>query len=240
MSEIKNQFDPILRKTIKSKKQIAVIPIGSIEQHGPHLPISTDTDIVTEVSKKLSKKLDFMLLPTISYGVSFEHRPFFNLSISTSTLRKILLDLCLSLSENKVKTIFLINGHHGNLIALKGIESLIRKKSKKKINVFVLSYWHYMQLKFDHAGFVETSLMLAISKNVKMKLAKKGLDEEKMTPKELKKISILANKSFPKATKNGIWGDPRKASKRKGLEILTEILGNLEKKCQTCLTEHGL
>ena len=130
MSEIKNQFDPILRNTIKSKKQIAVIPIGSIEQHGPHLPISTDTDIVTEVSKKLSKKLDFMLLPTISYGVSFEHRPFFNLSISTSTLRKILLDLCLSLSENNVKTIFLINGHHGNLIALKGIESLIRKKSK--------------------------------------------------------------------------------------------------------------
>ncbi len=51
MTDIKNQFDPILRKLIKNKKKIAVIPIGSIEQHGPHLPISTDSDIVSEVAK---------------------------------------------------------------------------------------------------------------------------------------------------------------------------------------------
>ena len=47
---IRDQFDPDLRKKIKNKKQIAVIPVGSIEQHGPHLPISTDSDIVTEIS----------------------------------------------------------------------------------------------------------------------------------------------------------------------------------------------
>ena len=52
MTEIKTQFDPILRKTLSKKKQIAIIPVGSIEQHGPHLPISTDSDIVTEVAKK--------------------------------------------------------------------------------------------------------------------------------------------------------------------------------------------
>ena len=52
MTDIKTQFDPILRKSIANKKQVAVIPVGSIEQHGPHLPISTDSDIVTEVSKK--------------------------------------------------------------------------------------------------------------------------------------------------------------------------------------------
>ena len=53
MADIKTQFDPILRNLIKSKKRIAVIPIGSIEQHGPHLPISTDSDIVSKSSRKI-------------------------------------------------------------------------------------------------------------------------------------------------------------------------------------------
>ena len=56
MVDIKIQFDPNLRKSISKKKQIAVIPVGSIEQHGPHLPVSTDSDIVTEVAKKISEK----------------------------------------------------------------------------------------------------------------------------------------------------------------------------------------
>ena len=114
MTEIKTQFDPILRKIIKNKKKIAIIPIGSIEQHGPHLPISTDSDIVSEVARKLAEKHGYLLLPTITYGVSFEHAPFFNLSIRESTLRTVLIDLCASLLENNVKTIFIINGHHGN------------------------------------------------------------------------------------------------------------------------------
>ena len=79
--------------------------------------------------------------------------------------------------------------------------------------------------------------MLGISKNTKMKLAKKGLDTTNMSKKEIIKIGKLANKSFPKATKNGIWGDPRNASKKEGLIIFNEIITNLAKKCQTCLTE---
>jgi len=67
MIHIKTQFDPILRKSISKKKQVAVIPVGSIEQHGPHLPISTDSDIVTEVAKKISEKYGYILLPTINY-----------------------------------------------------------------------------------------------------------------------------------------------------------------------------
>ena len=92
MVDIKTQFDPVLRNLIKNKKQIAIIPIGSIEQHGPHLPISTDSDIVSEVAKKLADKKGYLLLPTITYGISFEHAPFFNLSVRESTLRTILID----------------------------------------------------------------------------------------------------------------------------------------------------
>lgn len=236
MIEIKSHLDPNLRKIIKKKNQIAVIPVGSIEQHGPHLPISTDSDIVTEVARKLSEKKNFLLLPTITYGVSFEHTPFFNLSIKESTLHSILTDLCLSLLANNIKTVFIINGHYGNQNTLRDIDKKLQKLSKNNLKVFSLSYWHFMQREFDHGGFVETSIMLAISKNVKMKLARKGLVTDGLNQQQINSLERLASKSFPKATKNGIWGDPRKATKRDGLLILDEILRNLEKKCQTCLT----
>ncbi|MGY5146678.1 MAG: creatininase family protein [Candidatus Nitrosopumilus sp. bin_7KS] len=236
MVDIKSQFDPNLRKSISNKKQVAVIPVGSIEQHGPHLPVSTDSDIVTEVAKKISEKYGYLLLPTLNYGVSYEHAPFFNLSVRESTLQTILTDLCTSLLSNNIKAVFIINGHHGNLKPIKNLDVKLKKITKNKLKVFPLSYWHFMEREFDHAGFVETSLMLAISKNVKMSLAKKGLDTEGMTKQEIIKLGKLANQSFPKATKNGIWGDPRKATKRDGQVILAEIVKNLGKKCQTCLT----
>jgi len=239
MIEIKTQFDPILRRSISKKKQVAVIPVGSIEQHGPHLPISTDSDIVTEVAKRIAEKNSYLLLPTLNYGVSYEHAPFFNLSIRESTLRIVLTDLCTSLLSNNVKTVFIINGHHGNLKPIQNLDVKLKKISRNKLQVFPLSYWHFMKREFDHAGFVETSLMLAISKNVKMNLAKKGLVTEGMTKQEIARIGKLANQSFPKATKNGIWGDPRKATKKEGQAILAEIIKNLGKKCQTCLTGHS-
>jgi len=238
MTEIKSQFDPNLRKLILKKKQIAVIPVGSIEQHGPHLPVSTDTDIVTEVAKRISEKNGFFLLPTITYGVSFEHAPFFNLSIRESTLRAVLSDLCISLLSNGIKIVFIINGHHGNLKPIKNIDVKLKKLSKNKLEIFPLSYWYFMKRNFDHAGFVETSLMLAISKNIKMNSAKKGLITNKMTKQQIQKLGKLANQSFPKATKNGVWGDPTKATKKDGQAILAEIIDNLSKRCQTCLTGH--
>ncbi len=75
-------YDPEFRKLIKSKKPTVIIPVGSIEQHGAHLPITTDSDIVTEVASRLAKKCGFIVFPTISYGVSKEHDPFFNVSPS--------------------------------------------------------------------------------------------------------------------------------------------------------------
>ena len=238
MIEIRSQFDPAIRKVVQRKKIVAVIPVGSIEQHGPHLPLSTDSDIVTKIAKMICEKNKFLLLPTINYGVSKEHSPFFNLSLTKYTLQKVILELCQSLYENKIKTIFILNGHHGNLGALKDVEKKILI-SKNKPKVFTFSYWHFMEREFDHAGFVETSIMLAISKDVKMKLAEKGLVTDGLSKNEVEKLGKIASKSFPKVTKNGIWGDPRKATKRDGIKILEEIIKNLDKKCQTCLTGHN-
>ena len=222
---IRDQFDPDLRKLIKKKKQIAIIPVGSIEQHGPHLPISTDSDIVKEISLQLSDKINGVLLPTINYGISDEHFPFFNLSIKKSTLSRILEDICESLIKNGISRILIINGHYGNLDSLKSFER--KQKNNRKIKVF--SYWKYMDREFDHAGNVETSIMLAISKKVNMRKAKKGFQTDGMSKKEISKINKLAQKSFPKVTGNGVWGDPTKSSATLGRKIIKEVVNNLVK-----------
>jgi creatinine amidohydrolase len=225
-------------KLTKSKK-VAIIPVGSIEQHGSHLPVSTDSDIVSYIAKQVSYKNGFLLLPTLQYGVSFEHHPFFNMSISTATLEKILIELCISLSKNHINTVIILNGHHGNQNALKKLQTKVFKKTCVKQHIFVYSYWHFMKRKFDHAGFVETSIMLAISDKVLMNKAKKGLIPDNLSEKRLNLLSKMANKSFISVTKNGIWGDPTKASAKDGKIILAEIIGNIVKKSQTCLTGTG-
>ena len=220
-------YDPEFRKLIKSKKPTIIIPVGSIEQHGAHLPISTDSDIVTEIASRLAKKCDFIVFPTISYGVSWEHEPLFNTSLKANNLRKILDDIIVSLRKNHIKKIFILNGHHGNLQVFAHME--------KVANISTLSYWHFLNHEFDHAGFVETSLMLAISNKVKMKKAKKGLITKELSEKEKKRISNISTKAggFPKVTKNGVWGDPTGATKKDGQRFLAEIVRNLVKECQS-------
>ena len=224
---INDLYDPEFRKLIKSKKPTIIIPVGSIEQHGTHLPISTDSDIVTEIASRLAKKCDFIVFPTISYGVSWEHEPLFNTSLKANNLRKILDDIIVSLRKNHIKKIFILNGHHGNLQVFAHME--------KVANISTLSYWHFLNHEFDHAGFVETSLMLAISNKVKMKKAKKGLITKELSEKEKKRISKLSTKAggFPKVTKNGVWGDPTDATKKDGQRFLAEIVRNLVKECQS-------
>lgn len=233
MTDIIHLQDPYLRKLIKTKKQTAIIPVGSIEQHGPHLPVSTDSDIVSEIAQRISKKTDFLILPTINYGVSFEHSPFFNLSVTKTTLQRILVELCISLWKNKIKTIIILNGHHGNQSALYNISKKIQSLSKGKVKVFVFSYWHFMKQDFDHAGFVETSLMLTISKKVKMKNAAKGFTTNEFSTKQKWQVNKLAAKSFISVTRNGVWGDPRNATAKEGSKILSEIV-------QTFLKESNL
>ena len=77
-----------------------------------------------------------------------------------------------SLGENKIESVVILNGHHGNE------RSIPDDWYKQYAKLRVYSYWHFMKHEFDHAGFVETSLMLAISDKVKMKKAKKGVNNK--------------------------------------------------------------
>ena len=172
----------------------------------------------------MAKKCGFIVFPTINYGISFEHSPLFNTSIDGKVLGNILMNIIHSLKENNVNSIIILNGHHGNDRIIGTLRS-----------VSSYSYWHFMKHEFDHAGFVETSIMLAISDKVKMKKAKKGLITKGMSEKEKKRINKLSTKpgGFPKVAKNGVWGDPTNATKKDGEKFLAEIVGNLAKECQT-------
>ena len=228
-------YDPEFRKLIESKNPTIIIPVGSLEQHGAHLPITTDSDIVTEIASRLAKKCNFVVLPTVSYGISFEHEPFFQVNIQ---LLGFLRDIISSLVINKVKSVIILNGHHGNVDTLEMMEANPEREWNldfKDVKIDFYSYWHFMEHEFDHAGFVETSLMLAISDKVKMKKAKKGLITKGLSEKEIQRINKLSTErgGFPKVTKNGVWGDPTKATKKDGEKFLAEIVRNLAKECQS-------
>ena len=228
-------YDPEFRELIKSKKPTIIIPVGSLEQHGAHLPITTDSDIVTEIASRLAKKCNFVVLPTISYGISFEHEPFFQVNIQ---LLGFLRDIISSLVINKVKSVIILNGHHGNVDTLEMMEANPEREWNldfKDVKIDFYSYWHFMEHEFDHAGFVETSIMLAISDKVKMKKAKKGLITKGMSEKEIQRIKKLSTQpsGFPQVAKNGVWGDPTSATKKDGEKFLEEIVRNLAKECQS-------
>ena len=229
-------YDPDFRKLIKSKKQTIIIPIGSIEQHGAHLPITTDSDIVTEIASRLAKKCGFIVFPTISYGISEEHDPLFNLSMERGTFSDIISDVIGSVSKCKISSLIMLNGHHGNSSTLESWQRVQAKPLIRRIDNFrAFSYWHFMKHEFDHAGFVETSIMLAISGKVKMKKAKKGLITKGMSEKEIQRINKLSTQKggFPQVAKNGVWGDPTGATKKDGEKFLAEIVRNLAKECQS-------
>jgi creatinine amidohydrolase len=210
---------------IKRGNKKIIIPLGSTEQHGPHLPVSTDTIIAEYFANQLTKKIPSYSLSGIPSGVSFEHRPFFNISISNDLLSELLSQMCISLGENGFNQIIIINGHRGNMGVVQYIPQKV-ERINSKVKVFGINYWHLIEREFDHGGFVETSLMLAIApKLVQMHKAKSGYLNKKMLHSTY--TTFLSNTSSFKITRNGVLGDPRKATKEEGKKIISITIKNL-------------
>jgi creatinine amidohydrolase len=210
----------------KNKTDQAIIPIGSLEQHGDHLPVSTDSIIIEHLAKKVSGRIDSLLLPTIPYGISFEHEPLFNISLSHHTYSNFLSEVCISLIKYGIKNIIILNGHHGNIGCLYYISQNVHDKIASIANINFINYWNLLE-SFDHAGEIETSLVLAInSKLVKMQRAKansKGISGSKTAYHSL----TSQPGSFSKITGNGVWGDPSNASSVKGKVMLESLTKNI-------------
>jgi creatinine amidohydrolase len=217
-------FRNYIRKTWR-----AIVPVGSLEQHGAHLPVSTDSLITEYIAMAVAEKIPSFILPVISYGVSYEHRPRFNLSLRNCTLSNMIHDVCISLVENGIKNIILLNGHHGNVGVLQYIGQNLYGKVPNDTKLYTINYWYLMQSDFDHAGIVETSLVLAIAPDL-VRMEKAKPNSKKLSKSKVAYSSIANNPgSFIKITGNGVWGDPRNATPQKGRKLLDEIVKNLAK-----------
>jgi creatinine amidohydrolase len=205
----------------------AIIPVGSLEQHGAHLPLSTDSIIAEYFARMVAEKVGAFVMPVFSYGVSFEHKPMFNVSLRNSTLSTMICDACTSLAEMRIRHIIVVNGHHGNTGALQYISQELHNKIARNVNVHAIHYWQMMRRDFDHAGEVETSLVLAIAPELVH--MNRAMPNSKKLSKSRAAYSSITNVpgSFPKITGNGVWGNPRKATAAKGENLIKEITSNL-------------
>jgi creatinine amidohydrolase len=211
---------------ITAKKQVIIIPIGSTEQHGLHLPLETDAIIAREATEKVCAKYRILRTPTIHFSLSQEHRDFpGTIFLKKSTLRKLLADVCASLARHGFKKIVLFNTHGGNDAFLKKFRGELERDCGAK--VFLVNSWDFIE-GGDHAGEVETSLMLFLEPKL---VKKKNIVDERPAffRKNFKKIEDR-KVSWKKYTESGVAGKPSTASAKKGKKFFAQIVEGLEEK----------
>jgi creatinine amidohydrolase len=152
---------------------IGLIPIGSIEQHGPHLPMGTDSIIAEYIAKSVEEKLSdkVILFPTIYYGVSIEHKGFPFLTISFQTAISLIKEILESAVSNLgIYKMIIVNGHGGNSYFLPLVQrefNMLYNNAKVLIfNVFNEKEREIFDVKDLHAGSIETSKIYVINEKL--------------------------------------------------------------------------
>ncbi|GAB3795238.1 creatininase family protein [Spirosoma humi] len=158
------------------KDRVVLLPLGAIEQHGPHLSVSTDTDIVTQLALQTEKSLPdtVLLCPTLPFGSSHHHLSFGGtMSLSPELYTQVIIDLVQSLVLSGHQRIVLLNGHGGNITPVKQALAVLSKRfdASDQPTIALATYWELAGSPFagefpmespalSHACEYETSLML--------------------------------------------------------------------------------
>lgn len=231
---------PDIKKALEEGFTTAVVGVGSTEQHGPHLPTKTDTLIGDLIAHRAALKIGNALqAKTICVGCSEHHLAFpGTISIEPSTLKAIINDYTKSLIRQGFKTIIYLPSHGGNFATVKQAVEEQRKRFPKQMIVGCTDLMAFMGCLLDisaefgitkeeagaHAGENETSFILAFAEEL--------VKKDRFSPGYLgslgeKEIQIIMEKGMPALTKNGVLGDPSKASAERGEIYLEKIAAYL-------------
>ncbi|MCY4251688.1 MAG: creatininase family protein [Thaumarchaeota archaeon] len=212
--------------------RVAVLPLGAIEQHGPHLPVSTDAEIAAEIARRVCGTLGYALLPPLPYGTSLEHAPRLQVSLSGPTLRMAVRDIAASVADAGARALVVINAHHGNMAHLARLPRSVRGHTgAAPARLATVNYWRHSGAELGHAGHTETSVMLALGP-VDMSRARKGYTEPpSATPRQRGRTARLAARSFLSVAPGGVWGDPRGATRADGERLLAEFADGVASEC---------
>jgi mycofactocin system creatininase family protein len=198
---------------------LLAVPVGSLEQHGPHLPLDTDTRIAVEVATRFAQsRPNVVVAPAVAYGASGEHAAFpGTLLINHGVLAELLLELIRS-ARDAFAGVVLISAHGGNHEGLSQVVERCRADGDP-----VLVWTAGVRGGDAHAGRTETSLMLAIDPGVvRMELAVAGSTE----PLEVLLPRLRAQGVRP-ISSSGVLGDPQGAHAAEGESMLAAMTTEL-------------
>ncbi len=202
----------------RAAEAMLVVPLGAVEQHGPHLPLSTDTDIAVALCKRLAAaRLEVLIAPPIPYGSSGEHAAFpGTLSIGQDATELLLVELGRSACDTFPRLLF-VSGHGGNAEPLGRAVARLRAESRD-VACF-LPRWDGDA----HAGLEETAMQLALRPGaVRMKRA---------APGELRPLTELMPRlragGVRAVSESGVLGDPTAATRAIGVRLLDELSASL-------------
>ncbi|MDE0068054.1 MAG: mycofactocin biosynthesis peptidyl-dipeptidase MftE [Acidimicrobiaceae bacterium] len=193
-----------------------LLPLGSTEQHGPHLPLDTDTRIAQAVADGVALRLDSVrVAPAISITASDEHLGFAGtLTVGTRVLSEMLIEI-VGNAGPEFGRIVAVNGHGGNAYALRAATEVCKARGQ------TLEVWSVRLPGADaHAGRTETSLMLAIAEGlVRLDLAEAGAVEplDELLPK-------IFEAGVREVSANGVLGDPSGANPAEGTRLLAGLI----------------
>lgn len=194
---------------------LVVVPIGSLEQHGPHLPLDTDTQIAGAVAHGVAVRLGGWQAPAIGYGSSGEHQSFVGTtSIGTQVLGHLVVELVRSLRTWST-SVLLVNGHGGNADAL---ETAVGQLVRESHDVRAVSC---AAADMDaHAGRAETSLMLHLSpESVRLDRARAGNTDPLPSL-----LGAMRAGGVSAVSRNGVLGDPAGANAEEGAVVLKAMI----------------
>src|ERR687897_1641693 len=154
-----------------------IVPVGSTEQHGPHLALTADVLIPQEVGRRVAPRVGAVVAPPVSYALSYPHVGFRGLvHIRIPTFMALVEDLCVSFAASGFKRIVFLNGHYDNTYAIAYACANAAEKMPKDVKAFPENYWdgftaadvdQFSGLKNGlHANAAETSAILALSPNL--------------------------------------------------------------------------